>query len=233
MRRHSAFGKPDETLSCSSFPDPHRGLGVRCFLLVEGPTCSVETFVEARQLVKDPSFEEHRRRALAELDVALTSNAIDVAITDMIRRFSRVPYCFTIQSCHGHFVSNESGAEIDPSSEAERGSVSSIRYRIAYIALCVQDSAEGRSLLEDLKTLVDIDPDYIQYGSANWFRNRCPNTYVLQVEPSRSACQDAVDVSAEEAKHLAETRDKFFKGLDGVLARREVGWAGLDTSVKG
>jgi len=192
-------------------------------LVVDGITCSVETFVEARPLVQDPSFEEHRRRALAELEVALSSNAIDMAITDMIRRFSRIPYCFTIQSCHGHFENKENGAEVDLFSEAECGSLSSIHYRIAYLAMCVQNSAEGKSLLEDLKSIADIEPDYIQFGSANWFWNRCPNTYVLQVEPSTCACKDAVDVSIEEARHLSETRDKFFKGLDAVLARREVG----------
>lgn len=194
---------------------------MRCFLVVDGITCSVETFVEARPLVQDVAFEEHRRRALAELEVALSSNAIDMAITDMIRRFSRIPYCFTIQSCHGHFVSKENGDEVDPFSGAECGNLYAIHYRIAYLALCVQNSAEGESLLDDLKSIAEIDPDYIQYGSANWFWNRCPNTYVLQVEPSRSACQDAVDVSMEEARHLAETRDKFFRGLDAILARRE------------
>ncbi|HEX7392931.1 MAG TPA: hypothetical protein VF374_08300 [Thermoplasmata archaeon] len=94
-----------------------------------------------------------------------------------------------------------------------------LHYRIAYIALCIQNSVQGRALLEELRAIPDIDPDYIQFGSADWFLKTCVNSYVLQVSPLKNAHQDHFEVTREEAHHIERARDRFFDGLAEALSR--------------
>ncbi|UCE91579.1 MAG: hypothetical protein JSV90_09340 [Methanobacteriota archaeon] len=180
----------------------------------------VETFAEARSLVPDPAYEERRRRSITELDELLSTNSIDEPIADLMRRFARIPCCFTIQSCCGHFVTAGGREEtIMKSVLCLCAPDSVVRYRIAYVAFCVQNDPFGRSFLNDLRSVQNVGPDYIQFGSAGWFWDRCANSYVLQVEPDRYVSEDSCEVSVSEAVHSETIRDKFLSRLDEVIGR--------------
>jgi hypothetical protein len=182
----------------------------------------VETYTGPRPLVDDPSYDDRREKALRGLGAAISSGLIDEPILDVVKLFSRLPHCYTIQSCCGHFVSESRADERDLERVADLGdTVVDLHYRIAYMAFCVQNSPRGRLLLERLRTVADIDHDYVQFGSSDWFWKTCPNTYVLQVSPRRFAQRDSFDVSKEEALHIERTKDRFFDRLRGISSENE------------
>jgi len=182
----------------------------------------VETYTEARALVAHPGYDSDRRKALEGLRAELEKGSIDGPTVDIVERFARLPHCYTLQSCHGHFMRRSSTEDRNTDRVGDIDSAGDrIHYRIAYIALCVQDSDRGRALLEDLRALMDIDPDYIQFGSADWFWKTCVNSYVLQVSPLKNAHQDHFDVDIEDAERIERVRDGFFDGLRDVLSRNE------------
>jgi len=74
-------------------------------------------------------------------------------------------------------------------------------------------------MLEELREIAGIDPEYIQFGSADWFWDRCVNSYVLQVSPLRNAHEDHFDVSVEEAFRIEQLRDEFFERLQAIRFR--------------
>ncbi|MBW1743914.1 MAG: hypothetical protein JRJ47_10890, partial [Deltaproteobacteria bacterium] len=125
----------------------------------------METFTEFKPLVDNPLYEEQREDALGQLDLS----TIDAPIVEMIRTFAEFPYCFTLQSCCGHFLhgNQKDSRNIDQLTGSE--TTSSVEYRIAYVALCIHNSDRGRLLLEDLRAIPSIDPDYVQFGCAEWF----------------------------------------------------------------
>jgi hypothetical protein len=169
-------------------------------------------------LVDDPLYEEKRKEALGELDLS----TIDVPIVEMIRNFAGLPYCFTLQSCWGHFLcgdqKNERNTDVLPSSET----TSSVEYRIAYVVLCIHNGDRGRWLLEDLRRIPSLHPDFIQFGCAEWFWQRHVNSYVLQVEPYRHKTKDKVVIGFQEALHIEETRNEFFGLLKQMVQRRAI-----------
>lgn len=176
----------------------------------------METFTSFRTPVANPGFQKQRRRALARLDLA----TIDAPMVTLVGRLNELPYCFTLQSCWGHFVC---AGQRDPRNVrrlSRVGGVASVRYRIAYLALCVDSNDEGTSLLKDLGEVAAIDPDYVQFGCADWFWRRQVNSYALQVEPRRYQTRDAVSVEYEEALHLQEVRDAVFSALERLLDAR-------------
>lgn len=177
----------------------------------------METFTEPRDLVENPRYPEERRVALE----GLGNRSIDGPIVDIIRMFTALPYCFTLQCCYGHFICapGQSLQSLDPVPADHAGSV---RYRIAYVSLCIQNGDAGRALLASLGEIPKIDPDYVQFGSADWFWERWINSYALQVEPRRYKNQDEVILPADEARHVQHTRDRFFAALREVLARQVV-----------
>ena len=178
----------------------------------------METYTREKPLVFSPSYDAERRKALDGLRAEISRGAIDEPTMDVIERFARMEHCYTLQSCYGHFMAehclddrNTSRvAEIEPKGD-------SIHYRIAYIALCVRNSAEGRGLLADMKAVAQVDPEYIQFGCAEWFWRDCVNSYVLQVSPLRHAHQDHFDVGIKEALRIEQTRDGFYDKLREVL----------------
>jgi hypothetical protein len=178
----------------------------------------VETFTLARPLVEDPRYDVRRSRSLDELERMLASNSIDTPIASLIDRMREIPYCFTLQSCSGHFVLGD-GKDHHSVKELANANVEKtmVRYRIAYLAFCIQNSAPGRRLLEDLKAITDLDPDFIQFGGAGWFWRDCVNSYVLQVEPARYACEDSAEVGIGEAIRIEEARDRFYARVDDVI----------------
>jgi len=176
----------------------------------------METFVPKQPLVPNPAFREQRAKALLGLENA----AIDMPMVDLIDGFARLPYCFTLQSCHGHFVY---GDRTDPLS-IDRLPISDrndeVEYRIAYVALCVDNCDRGATFLRDLQSLALAETEYVQFGSATWFWHQQVNSYALQVEPERFKTRDKARVGYQEALHLQAVRDECFAKLGKILEHR-------------
>lgn len=138
---------------------------------------------------------------------------IDPPIIDLINGFKKLPYCFTLQCCYGHFVCND---REDPHNLAPlpvKDTMAKVEYRIAYIAFCIENSFPGRELYENLQGIAAIDPKNIQFGCAEWFWQRQVNSYALQVEPDRFKCNDRAMLDYPEALRIDKIRNTFFARL--------------------
>ena len=93
-----------------------------------------------------------------------------------------------------------------------------VHYRIAYVAFCVDTGERGRAFLQTLSRVPEIDPAYVQFGSADWFWDQWPNSFALQVEPAAHRFKDQVALTAGEAMQVQRARDRFFDELRRVLA---------------
>ena len=173
----------------------------------------METFTEPREFVENPRYTRDRQTALEALDLAV----IDPPIVDLIRGFALLPQCYTLQSFYGHFVwtPGQDTHNLERLPEEYDGKID---YRIAYMAFCLENSKRGRALRDSLEIVPEIDPDYVQFGSAGWFWKRDSNTYVLQVEPSRYKTMDQVSIEHPEALRIESVRDLFFIRLEEVLS---------------
>ena len=60
----------------------------------------MESFVKAKEFVNNPHYYEQRTKYLNELDI----KTIDEPIVGIIFDLAKIPYCFTLQSCYGHFL---------------------------------------------------------------------------------------------------------------------------------
>jgi len=177
----------------------------------------METFTQPRPMVANPRFAADRAVALGEAKAALEAGALDAPVVDVVRAFMRLPQVFTLQCCYGHFLCGPPGQDersLEPVPPEYSGPV---RYRVAYVAFCLEDSARGRALGEALARLTDVDPAFVQYGSADWFWERWLDSYALQVEPDEHRGKDQAVLTADEARHTEEVRDRFFDELRGVL----------------
>lgn len=174
----------------------------------------MNTFTEPRDLVGNPNYHRDREEALSVLD----PKALDAPIADLVTGFAALPHCFTLQCCHGHFIwalgQDDHNIERIPA-----GHSGPVTYRIAYLAICLEDSARGRELWDALSQAPRIDPGYIQFGSADWFWERWPNSYVLQVEPALHRFEDRAVLDCAEARHTERARDAFFREIGALLAR--------------
>ncbi len=172
----------------------------------------METFEQPRDLVDNPHFESDRQVVLSNLARA----RIDAPIRGIIAGFAGLSYCFTLQSCYGHFVHAEQShpENLEPLPAHDVGAV---RYRIGYVAFCIENSTPGRRLLAALKKVPAIDPDFIQFGSPSWFWERHLNSYALQVEPSRFLHRDEANIEYQEALHVQHVRGLFFAGLGQLI----------------
>jgi hypothetical protein len=179
----------------------------------------LETFTKLKPFVDNPHYRKQRQRSLTMLDIT----TIDAPIIAIITGFTKLSYCFTLQSCYGHFVHSaqpESG-NIEPLPLSD--SITTVEYRIAYIALCVENSSLGRHLFQDLEQIPAIDPEYIQFGCAEWFWEQQVNSYALQVEPKRHMTKDKVRVGYQEALHIEKIRNQCFAQLEKLLQERQPG----------
>ncbi len=166
----------------------------------------METFIQIKPMVVDALYHDRRKRCLNELNI----DELDAPIVDLIDDLCKFQFCFTIQSCFGHFLYScqEDPNNLEPLPST--GKIQSVEYRIAYIALCCEDSRSGRKFLRRLKQLPAIDPQHIQFGCAGWFLERIPNSYVLQVEPERFMGEDKCTVDYKEALHIEKVRNAFY-----------------------
>jgi hypothetical protein len=178
----------------------------------------METYIEPLDMVEDRHFRERRDEAIASLG----GIDLDPPLAGLIERLNRLPYCFTLQSCYGHFLfeGRKGPRNLDPlPAEEVEGDID---YRIAYICLCVENSPAGREFLDSLRAVPSIDPGYIQFCCAEWFWRRQVNSYALQVEPDRFKHLDKAVLGYAEAVHVERTRDGFFRRLAAVAAGRSL-----------
>ncbi len=177
----------------------------------------METFTTIKGLLHNPHYHEQRREALDRLDI----DTIDKPIIQLIDDLAGLPYCFTLQSCYGHFLYDGQRDLNNTRALPISAAISKVEYRIAYVALCLQNSDLGSALLQDLGKLVSIDPEYVQFGCAEWFWKRQVNSYVVQVEPERYKTQDRLVVNYQEALHIEMVRNEFFGELGRVIEKSQ------------
>ncbi|MEN8231039.1 MAG: hypothetical protein ABFS38_22985 [Bacteroidota bacterium] len=173
----------------------------------------METFAEPKELVENSHYRKERIQSLGDL----TDNMIDAPIVDLINAINRIPSCFTLQCCYGHFLYNGQNDQNNLDPLPNTNTISRVEYRIAYIAFCIENNIMGRELLKTLKEVSSIDPDNIQFCSADWFWARQVNSYALQVEPSRFKDKDKVILSYREALKIQKIRNEFFIKLKSIL----------------
>ena len=167
----------------------------------------METFNPQRPFTAHPTFEKDRHAVLTSLDLS----AVDPPLRPLVNSINAHPQIFTLQCCHGHYVT-EDGRELTHLEEGRAGE--SLIYRLAYLAVCIADNEAGRqfrTLLMDLPAR--IDPENVQFGSATWFWDQWPNSYVVQVMPDRYEELDQVRIDYAEALELEKIRDAFFAAL--------------------
>jgi len=172
----------------------------------------METFTTAREFVTNSKYFRDRDKNLNKLNLDI----IDLPIREVVKCINDMPHCFTLQSCYGHFLyaSGQDPHNLDRLPHKYDGQVT---YRIAYIALCIENSQEGHKLLDSLAQIPLLDPEYIQFGSADWFWKQYRNSYVLQVEPDRFKLQDQCIMGHTEALYIENVRDMFFEKLRDVF----------------
>lgn len=176
----------------------------------------METFTALKDLVDNPQYHEQRQKSITSLDLKV----IDAPILEIIFGFSKLPCCFTLQSCYGHFLHDHQKDPQNTEPLPISDHIKNVEYRIAYMALCIQNSKMGRELFHDLAKIPAIDPEYIQFGCAEWFWERQLNSYALQVEPQRHMTKDKISVPYREALHIEKIRDEFYRALRRIVQKR-------------
>ena len=143
----------------------------------------------------------------------LHEGMIDAPIVDLVNALNRLSCCFTLQCCYGHFLyaGQEDPHNLEPLPVTD--GIAEVQYRIAYICLCVEDSAAGRALLAALREIPAMDPDNVQLCSADWFWERQVNSYALQVEPDRFKDRDTATLGFAEALQIEKLRNELFARL--------------------
>ena len=169
----------------------------------------METFTELKELAENPHYQVQRQKSLGDL----TDDMVDVPIIDLINIFNKLPYCFTLQSCYGHFVITDQKDSHYFEPLPIKSTIAKVEYRIAYIAFCIENSRLGIELFESLKQITAIDPENIQFCCAEWFWKRQVNSYALQVEPDKFKHQDTAILDYKEALHIEKIRNVFFPRL--------------------
>jgi hypothetical protein len=173
----------------------------------------MQTYIKVKGFENNPGFEKHRQKAIEKLEL----NSIDKPIQDLIGGFQRLSYCFTLQSCYGHFLYEGMNDPYNTESIQTSEIIKEVDYKIAYIAICIQDSLSGRALFEELRKIPEIDNGYIQFGCARWFWKQQVNSFVLQVEPERYRFEDRITLGYKEALHIEKVRNLFFQKLEEVI----------------
>jgi hypothetical protein len=70
-----------------------------------------------------------------------------------------------------------------------------------------------------LREITSVDPQYIQFGSADWFWERQLNSYALQVEPEEHMTLDKCRIDYLEALHVEQVRNRLFDELTRLLRK--------------
>ncbi|MFC1505259.1 hypothetical protein ACFL5W_01950 [Thermodesulfobacteriota bacterium] len=175
----------------------------------------METFTEIKELVANRHFNAQKEKCLA----GFADDLIDPPIVEIIQDLNKRSFCFTLQSCFGHFVydGQRDPYNLTPLPITEH--IDSVEYRIAYVAFCIENNADGERFLAALKDITAFDPENIQFGCAEWFWKRQVNSFALQVEPDRFKHQDKAMLDHEEALYIEKTRNQFFYQLKELLIK--------------
>ena len=177
----------------------------------------METFTEPKELVENPHYQDQKQKTFAHL----SDEIIDGPIIELIDAFNKVPYCFTLQSCYGHFMHNGQNDSYNLKPLPITDTIARVEYKIAYICLCVENTEGGRGLLKALNEITAIDPENIQFCCAEWFWKRQVNSYALQVQPDKFKHNDRAILDYKEALHIEKIRNEFFVRLRGLLTAME------------
>ncbi len=62
----------------------------------------METFTDLKDFVDNPYSHDQRKKCVSNLDI----ESIDTPIVELISGLAKLDYCFTLQSCYGHFLYN-------------------------------------------------------------------------------------------------------------------------------
>ena len=172
----------------------------------------METFATTRDFIDHPRYLRDRKKVMK----GFKPGDIDAPIRDIVTALGKLPYCFTLQSCYGHFLweGQPDKRNLDVLPLQVRGL---IRYRIAYLALCIEKGDRGASLRDQLAAICEMDKEYIQFGSPEWFWRQYPNSYAIQVEPQRDAFKDETLLEHAEALHVQTVRNLVFQELRELL----------------
>jgi len=169
----------------------------------------LETFTDPKELVKNPHYQDQRQKTLTHL----SDEMIDGPIIELIDAFNKVPYCFTLQSCYGHFMHSGQNNFYNLQPLPITDTIARVEYKIAYICFCVENTERGRGLLKALNEITAIDPENIQFCCAEWFWKRHVNSYALQVQPDRFKHKDRAILDYKEALHIEKKRNESFVRL--------------------
>lgn len=173
----------------------------------------METSIELKEIEKNPHYQAQRQKGLCNL----TNDMIDAPIVGLVNGFNEMACCFTLQSCYGHFVCNGQNDPHNLEPLPVKDTITEVEYRMAYIAICIENSASGRWLFETLREIPTIDPENVQFCCAEWFWKRQVNSYVLQVEPDRFKRRDKAVLDYTEALYIEKVRNAFFDRLDKLV----------------
>ena len=101
----------------------------------------METFMEPKELVENQHYHSQRKEGLS----GLNDGMIDKPIIELINALNKLPHCFTLQCCYGHFIYNGQNDphNLEPLQIAD--TIARVEYRIAYIAFCIENSTAGRA----------------------------------------------------------------------------------------
>jgi hypothetical protein len=185
-------------------------------IIVLAGNANVETFTEPKELLENPHYQDQRQRILTDLN----DDMIDTPIIDLINRLNQLPYCFTLQCCYGHFIHSNQKDPYNLEPLPITDSIAKVEYRIAYIALCIENSVLGKGFLEALSEITAIDPKNIQLCCAEWFWRRQVNSYALQVQPNRFKHEDTAILDYKEALHIEKTRNEFFVNIRELIQKQ-------------
>jgi len=170
---------------------------------------SLETYTEPNKMVENLLFQEQRLKILS----TLPETRIDEPMVEIVTAFNKLPYCFTLQCCYGHFVYKNDKRSYSTKPLSVMAPDSRVEYQIAYIAFCIENNPSGRSLFKSMEAIPGDDHQNIQFCGAEWFWERQVNSYALQVEPDRFKHKDSVTLDFEEALLIENVRNAFFVRL--------------------
>ena len=118
----------------------------------------METFTIPRELVHNPRYGDQRNKMLA----GLSNDMIDDPIIDIVNGFNRLPCCFTVQCCYGHFTHyhQKNPHNFEPIPAAEN--ISSVKYGLAYICFCIDNTYALQVMPDRFKTRDSALLDYVE-----------------------------------------------------------------------
>ena len=176
----------------------------------------METYVKPKKLVSNPHYQKQKERSVAKLN----DSKIDKPIINIVNSFNILPFCFTLQCCYGHFIyeGQKNQYNFEPLNVVSL-KTSKIKYKIAYIAFCIQNNKFGKIFLKSVAKVEKIDPQNVQFCCAEWFWKNQVNSYVLQVEPEKFKHQDTAILNIEEALHIERIRNEFFVSLEEIIKK--------------